>query len=88
MRYDVSMLTAKDHKAAYHAIEAARLKRIANLRKCMESAGSWEELARWCAVQPSVLKMVAGPRPVRNMGEKLARSIESALGLEPGWLDR
>lgn len=82
------MLTAKDHRATYKAIEAVRLTRIRNLRKCMDSAGSWEELARWTGVTAATLKMIAGPRPVRNMGEKLARSLEASLGLESGWLDQ
>jgi hypothetical protein len=36
---------------------------------------------------PSFLVQMAGPNPTRNVSEKTARHLESALGLPAGWLD-
>lgn len=36
---------------------------------------------------PAALSQLMGPNPIRNIGDKLARKIENALGLSFGWLD-
>lgn len=35
----------------------------------------------------SYLSQLAGPRPTRDVSEKLAREFEATLGLPAGWLD-
>ena len=72
----------------YVQIEALRKTRRENLRSLAGIAGSWSELARQCAQSPSFLIQLAGPNPRRDVGEVLARGLEEALHLPPGWLDQ
>ena len=82
------MRTKRDRAAANKALEAVQRARVKNLNFCKETAGSWEELARWTGKAPHFLLVLGGDHPKRAMGEKLARSIEQNLGVEPGWMDR
>jgi hypothetical protein len=84
----VNMLTKRDRKVANKALEAVQRARVKNLRFCKETAGSWEELARWTGKPPHFLLMLGSDNPKRSIGEKLARSIEASLGLAAGWLDQ
>ena len=40
-----------------------------------------------CGISPAMLSQMIGANPNRNVGDKMARKIESALGLKIGWLD-
>jgi hypothetical protein len=81
------MLTLKDRKARYKAIERVRRNRIANIRKLAELYASWAEFCRVIGYDLSFIRKVAGDQPSRNMGEVVARDIERVLKLEPNWLD-
>jgi hypothetical protein len=82
------MLTQKDRAATQKAFETARLLRVKNLRTLKDAAGGWAALARQCGKQESLLCRCAGPNPVRDIGERLARDIEFALKLPEKWLDQ
>lgn len=82
------MLTDKDRREKYVAIEGLRLKRIANLRKLQGVFGSWAELARQTGKAASNLMAMAGPNPTKAIGEVIARDLERILRLDHGWLDR
>lgn len=85
------MLTKKDRTAQYKAIEELRLRRVRNLRQlsmAYGAEGNWAELGRQCGQSSTFLIALAGPNPRRNIGEKLARDLETALRLPTGWLDK
>lgn len=61
--------------------------RVQKLQELIESKfdGRQADLARKAEISPSQLNQwLTG---FRNIGEKAARSLESKLGLDPGWLD-
>jgi hypothetical protein len=82
------MLTKRDRLAAYKQIETLQKLRRQNVRLLIERAGSNAELARMAGMQVALLTNIAGPNPIRSIGEYLARKIELSLGLPMGWLDR
>jgi SOS-response transcriptional repressor LexA len=63
-----------------------------NLRLIIERhfAGTAVELARALGKQPSEISRIFSVNPAhrRNLGSRLARRIEAALGKEAGWMDR
>ena len=62
--------------------------RRANMRQLISTWGGSTSLAlRLGHSNGSYLAQIAGPRPVRTIGEKAARGIEQQLGLPEGWLD-
>lgn len=64
-----------------HALRRANLRRISKTIKAVKMA---EELN----VTTGYISQLIGKSPSRNIGEALARRIESALKLPPGALDR
>ena len=62
--------------------------RLENLRKIIAGMdGNKAKLARALDVTPAFLTHLAGDRPIRTIGERLARDIEAKLGLFSGWMD-
>jgi hypothetical protein len=64
--------------------------RVANLRRIL--ADRWDgrsvNLARAIGAKQIVIsRCLSGSASARNMGDRLARRIEIASGLEPGWMD-
>lgn len=60
-----------------------------NLRRLIEDHDGATNLARKLGLAgSSYLAHVTGPTPIKDIGEKSARHIESSLNLPPGWLDR
>jgi len=60
-----------------------------NLRKLMEQWGGPTSLATKLGhSNGSYLAQLAGPRPSREVSEKVAREIERKLSLPSGWMDR
>lgn len=45
------------------------------------------QIAEKIGVPPSQLSQLSGTNAVRNIGDKIARRIESAMGLPHGWMD-
>ena len=72
-------------------IADVRLTRRSNIKMLSGRYESLAEFARRCAMNPAqlnqVFKIQASGEPLRYVGEKLARRIESCLGLEIRWLD-
>lgn len=58
-----------------------------NLRELAEKYGGQKALADAADLAPNQLNHIIGPNPIRNVGEQLARKIESQLGLNKGYLD-
>lgn len=82
------MLTKQERTAARRALEATRKMRVKNLRLLADHYQSWAELGRRCSKSPTFLTAIAGPNPRRECGEELARTIEHALDLPAGFLDK
>lgn len=59
-----------------------------NLRALAARYPTQAEFAAACGTAPSVISLIVSANPKRNLGTRLARQIEVAVGLEPGWLDR
>ena len=60
-----------------------------NLRSLIKQWGGPSALAsKMGHVNPSFLVQMAGPNPTRNVSERTARAVETALDLGPGWLDQ
>lgn len=81
------MLTKADRKSQYKALEKIRETRIDNFRKLRDKYGSWAALGRALGLQFTYLNSIAGPNPVKAIGEEFARNAEATLGLPVGWLD-
>lgn len=81
------MLTQRDREKSYKIIERIRLTRVENVRKLKAGFGSWAELSRQSGVAEAFLVQIAGPNPRRNIGEGLARTLETSLRLKVGSLD-
>lgn len=59
-----------------------------NLRSLMKTWGGPTSLAKKLGhANGSYLAQLAGPNPSREISEKVAREMETALGLPLGWLD-
>lgn len=58
-----------------------------NLRALAARYPTQAEFAVACGTAPSVISLIVSPNPKRNLGHALARKIEDAQGLPPGWLD-
>jgi hypothetical protein len=61
-----------------------------NLRRMIaDTEGGATALAKKLGLKgSSYLTHVAGPSPIKDIGEKAARHIESTLNLPAGWMDR
>lgn len=59
-----------------------------NLRSLVAEHGSIKRLAAEVGSSPSALSQILSGKTQKNMGDRLARKIESALCLGRGWLDR
>jgi hypothetical protein len=81
------MLTRKDRKDKYQALEHARKLRVENVRKLTALYDSQADFARAIAQSEAFVSQIAGHNPSRNIGEALARDIERCLRLTEGWLD-
>lgn len=70
------------------ALERVYRIRLENVRKIIKGMNdNSAALARRLDVTPAFITHISGPSPIRTIGEKLARDIESKLGLVSGWLD-
>jgi phage repressor protein C with HTH and peptisase S24 domain len=58
-----------------------------NLRTLAERYETQAEFAALCGTAPSVISLIISPNPKRNLGHRLARKIEDAVGLPAGWMD-
>lgn len=58
-----------------------------NLRALAARWNTQAEFAEACGTAPSVISLIVSPNPKRNLGHALARKIELAVGLKPGYLD-
>jgi hypothetical protein len=81
------MLTKRDRKAGYKAIQEVQRTRAQNIRYWRDRAGGWTQLGKLTGMDPHRLMAVAGPNPTRQIGEMLARDLETNWGLPKGWLD-
>ena len=69
--------------------EQLAIARRENMRKLIQHWGGPSVLAKKMGhVNASFLVQMAGPNPTRNVSERTARTVEQALGLEAGWVDR
>lgn len=59
-----------------------------NLRALVARYSTQAVFADAVGTAPSVISLIISPNPKRNLGHNLARKIEAAAGLEPGWLDQ
>lgn len=63
--------------------------RRVNLRALMNQWGGPTSLSRKLGhANGSYIAQIAGPNPSREISEKVAREIESKLGLPVGWMDQ
>lgn len=76
-----------ERKARVRGLERTRETRVKNLRLLAEHYGSMAELARKCGITPQHLNSIAGPNPVKLIGEDAARKYEQTLKIPSGWLD-
>jgi hypothetical protein len=58
-----------------------------NLRRLSQEAATQHDFAESLDVTDGFLSQIIGINPSRRVGEKLARQVESRLGLGYGWLD-
>lgn len=61
--------------------------RLWNLRQLIKAAGGTNAAAEKLARSPSFLTGIAGPKPQRTIGDRIATHIETVFGLPPGSLD-
>lgn len=61
--------------------------RLANLRNLV-AKDTTTGVANKVGLAPSYVSQMAGPNPVKHIGPKLARRIESAYRLPNGWMDQ
>ena len=52
-----------------------------------ESGMTKAQFAELIETSPAALSQLLGPNPHRNIGDKMARKIETALDLPFGWMD-
>ena len=72
-------------KSKTQDIKEIRLKNLLNLIK---QEGSQIAFCRKVDIDSSHISQIKNPNNKKNLGEKLARKIESALNLPTGWMDR
>lgn len=75
-------------KTSHHPLMDTNTIRRNNLRILAARYKTQADFAAACGTAPSVISLIVSPNPKRNLGAKLARQIEVAVGLELGWLDR
>lgn len=61
--------------------------RLWHMRQLVKSVGGVNEAARIMGKKNSYITQVAGPNPVRAIGDKFAKQVEEAFHLTPGSLD-
>lgn len=61
--------------------------RLWNFRQIVNSVGGTNEAARIMGKKNSYITQIAGPNPVRSIGNRMANTIEKSFALEPGALD-
>ena len=61
--------------------------RLENIRKLIRAGGGGSAFARSIDCTPAFITHISGEAPIKVIGEKLARDIETKLGLYSGWLD-
>lgn len=61
--------------------------RLVNLRELIARAKGPSNLARVVEMSVSLLSQMAGRNPSKPIGQRAARKIEEAFGLQRGWLD-
>jgi hypothetical protein len=59
-----------------------------NLRGLAGTSSSTEEFSNRIDRTPNQLSQIIGKTPTRNIGGRLARSIEEKLGIADGWMDQ
>lgn len=62
--------------------------RYANARRLVAQCGSLVAFADRIGRSPAQVSHIAGESPTKAIGEKLARDIEVAFGMQPGDMDR
>lgn len=82
------MLSATERKERIRSLEKIYRVRCDNLRALYAAYNhNYSELARRLGMSAAAVHQMCGPSPVRSISEKVARTIESRLRLETGWLD-
>ncbi|MFA7290929.1 MAG: hypothetical protein WC023_01650 [Rhodocyclaceae bacterium] len=69
-------------------INPLQANRLWNLRQLVRAAGGINAAAEVLQRHNSYITSIAGPNPSRNIGDKMAQTIETAFGLPPGSLDK
>lgn len=67
--------------------EVIQQNRLWNFRQIVSSVDGVNEAARIMGKKNSYITQIAGPNPTRNIGNRMATSIEKSFGLPPGALD-
>lgn len=75
-----------DKSSDHMAMDTNTIRRE-NLRSLAARYPTQAEFAIACGTAPSVISLIVSPNPKRNLGTKLARQIEAAVGVDAGWLD-
>lgn len=86
MIFDLRNIFASEAKKMETTSPGIRLKpvqenRLWNFRQLMRQMGGTNEIARRLGRKNSYITAIAGPNPTRAIGDKLAHTIESALGI-------
>lgn len=68
-------------------IRRANLASLLNDHLINYSGSTKAEFALLCGMVPAQLSQLLGEKSFRNIGDKMARKIESALNLPNGWMD-
>ena len=61
--------------------------RLQNLKQLIKRESSQSVFAKKVDIDPSHISQIKSSKSKKNLGEKLARKIETALGLKNGWMD-
>jgi SOS-response transcriptional repressor LexA len=62
--------------------------RLLNLRQAIQEVGTQTKLASMVDTQPAYISQILNPTRKEQIGDALARKIESALNKPTGWMDR
>jgi len=62
--------------------------RLTNLNQLISTYGSQRKLSDLIDIDSSYLSQIKNKKNPKNIGEKLARKIESTLSLAHGWMDQ
>ena len=62
--------------------------RLENLLTLIKAVGSQIKFSRKVEIDSTHLSQIKNPKNKKNLGEKLARKIEGAMGLPYGWMDK